>query len=233
MARHLEEKDNTRDKILEAASELFAEKGFQNTTVRDICKKSGAYQLSINYHFGGKENLFREVLLKAYEDTYEANIEERVKDLPPEKKLDEIISARVHSIFSNDKKGYFFKMGLSQTAIGKDDLFEEFAGPLMKKYFYFVRSVFEEFSDNTFNEFELNYCAYLLVSHISLFNLFKKAKAILFNPDILDKELENEKDYNPSEEELENFIHYVKKFIFAGVENLKQEKLNKMENIEK
>jgi len=224
MTKYSEEKDNTKIKIIEAAGEIFAEKGYQNTTVRDICKKANVYQLSINYHFGSKENLFKEVLYKTYQDTYEANIEKKVKDLSPEKQLEEIISSRAHSIFSNDKRGYFFKISLSQTA-EHNKLFEDIVYPIMKKNFYFVRSVFSEISNNTFDEFELNYCAYLLISHISIFNMFKKAKFILFNADNSQKDYNKENEYNPSEEQLEKFIIYVKKFIFAGVEKMKLEKL--------
>src|SRR3954463_2991584 len=52
----------TRKRLLEAAGEVFAEKGFKAATVRDICARAGANVAAINYHFGDKEGLYGEVV---------------------------------------------------------------------------------------------------------------------------------------------------------------------------
>ena len=49
----------TRRRILWAASEVFAEKGFWEATSADICMKANANSAAVNYHFGSKENLWR------------------------------------------------------------------------------------------------------------------------------------------------------------------------------
>jgi AcrR family transcriptional regulator len=51
-----------RDSLLEAAGELFAERGFRGTTVRAICKRAGTNIATVNYYFGGKEKLYTAVL---------------------------------------------------------------------------------------------------------------------------------------------------------------------------
>ncbi len=53
----------TRDRLIEASGELFAEKGFKETTVRDIIERAGANLAAVNYHFGDKEKLYEEIIL--------------------------------------------------------------------------------------------------------------------------------------------------------------------------
>ena len=55
----------TRERLLSAASRLFAERGFAKVTVRDICRRARANVAAVNYHFHGKAGLYEEVLRSA------------------------------------------------------------------------------------------------------------------------------------------------------------------------
>ena len=57
--------EKTREKLVEAAGRLFAERGYKRVTVRDIVQKAETHLSALNYHFGSKEELYREALLKA------------------------------------------------------------------------------------------------------------------------------------------------------------------------
>jgi TetR/AcrR family transcriptional regulator, regulator of cefoperazone and chloramphenicol sensitivity len=52
---------DTRQRLLEAAKRLFAERGFRKVTVRQICLAAGANLAAVNYHFHDKEGLYRTV----------------------------------------------------------------------------------------------------------------------------------------------------------------------------
>jgi AcrR family transcriptional regulator len=56
----------TRRNILDAATKIFAERGYGDASVREITRKAGANQAAITYHFGGKDGLYREVLQMAF-----------------------------------------------------------------------------------------------------------------------------------------------------------------------
>ncbi|HET9976479.1 MAG TPA: CerR family C-terminal domain-containing protein [Burkholderiaceae bacterium] len=55
--------ERARARLLAEASRLFAEKGYAKAATREICEAAGANVAAIHYHFGGKEGLYREVLL--------------------------------------------------------------------------------------------------------------------------------------------------------------------------
>ena len=50
-----------RDRLLDAAEELFCEHGFEGTSIRDIAAAAKCNIASVNYYFGGKEKLYQEV----------------------------------------------------------------------------------------------------------------------------------------------------------------------------
>jgi AcrR family transcriptional regulator len=59
--------DHTREAIIKAAVHLFADKGFDGTSVRDIVTKARVNQAAINYHFKTKDGLYLEVLRTAFD----------------------------------------------------------------------------------------------------------------------------------------------------------------------
>ena len=55
---------DTKDRILDVAEELFAAKGYQATSLRAITSKAGVNLAAVNYHFGSKESLVAEVIIR-------------------------------------------------------------------------------------------------------------------------------------------------------------------------
>jgi AcrR family transcriptional regulator len=50
-----------KDRLVDAAEELFCERGFKGTSIRDIAASAGCNIASVNYYFGSKEKLYEEV----------------------------------------------------------------------------------------------------------------------------------------------------------------------------
>jgi AcrR family transcriptional regulator len=57
---------DTRERLLESAGEVFAARGYQSATIREICNRARANVAAVNYHFGDKESLYEEVLTFAF-----------------------------------------------------------------------------------------------------------------------------------------------------------------------
>ncbi|HEY8094893.1 MAG TPA: TetR/AcrR family transcriptional regulator [Methylobacter sp.] len=64
----------TRNALLDHATDVFAERGFEGSSVREITRRATVNQASINYHFGGKEALYREVLRLAVDALSDASL---------------------------------------------------------------------------------------------------------------------------------------------------------------
>ena len=62
VAIHTDTPEGTRERLLVAAREVFAEHGFQGATVREICRRANVNLAAVNYHFNNKEALFASAL---------------------------------------------------------------------------------------------------------------------------------------------------------------------------
>jgi|SRR5664280_637658 len=56
----------TRAQILQVAGRIFAAKGFERATSREVCIAAGINMAAVNYHFGGKDGLYDAVLVGAH-----------------------------------------------------------------------------------------------------------------------------------------------------------------------
>lgn len=68
----------TRQALLDHATDVFAESGFDGASVREITSRATINLAAINYHFGGKEALYREVLRLAVNALSDASLLDEV-----------------------------------------------------------------------------------------------------------------------------------------------------------
>ncbi|EIC31278.1 MULTISPECIES: TetR/AcrR family transcriptional regulator [Methylomicrobium] len=100
--------ERTRNRLLTAASRIFAEKGFQEATIAEICEQAQTNIASVNYHFRDKETLY----LESWRFAFNRELSQYPpdggisRDAAPEKRL----AALIHSLIERvaDEDGYAF-----------------------------------------------------------------------------------------------------------------------------
>ena len=65
--------NDTKNRLLKSACEVFAKKGFRIATIADICKGAGTNIAAVNYHFRNKKTLYVEAWRQAFNRTIESH----------------------------------------------------------------------------------------------------------------------------------------------------------------
>jgi TetR/AcrR family transcriptional regulator, cholesterol catabolism regulator len=87
-----------REELLAIAARLFAERGFKNTTVRDIADAAGILSGSLYHHFDSKESMVDELLNTFQTSLWEKYDEIEASDLTPRAKLEAIVRTSFDAI---------------------------------------------------------------------------------------------------------------------------------------
>jgi len=120
--------DLTRNSLMKAATALFAEKGFDGASVREIVTRARANQAAINYHFGGKDGLYLEVLKSAIEAfTREESGAPNDGDLTREEALRRFIRQQLRPLLARDEIGRYLRIFAWETARPSEVLREAMA----------------------------------------------------------------------------------------------------------
>jgi AcrR family transcriptional regulator len=110
---------STKERLLENAVQVFAARGYQAATVREICQAAGTNVAAVNYHFGGKETLYRAVLWRIFEE-HEARAGRLEDDpsLPTDERLAVHIRGAVRNIYgpADEHSGEPFAIFLMEMA---------------------------------------------------------------------------------------------------------------------
>ncbi|KIC62454.1 TetR/AcrR family transcriptional regulator [Chryseobacterium taiwanense] len=112
--------------ILDIAEELIAKKGYEGTSVRDICSKANINVAMISYYFGSKEKmmsyLYQYRVLKTRENFSE--FADTIKDGKPEMQMKEMIKFIVTQLFKYNYFHGFVTQELRHTDNLKDELLD-------------------------------------------------------------------------------------------------------------
>jgi AcrR family transcriptional regulator len=119
--------DLTRQALITAALAVFAEKGFTAGSVRDITRRAKANGAAVNYHFGGKEGLYREVLrsaLAAFENNARVD-DAQGETLPRREALARFVHQQLVPLTKRDQFSRYVRL-FAWEHVSASDVFRDF-----------------------------------------------------------------------------------------------------------
>lgn len=206
-------KDGQKKKarLLEAATKVFAKKGFRDTTVSDICKTAGANVASVNYYFQSKEGLYAEVWRNAFNlalETYppDGGLGE---DSSFEERLGAMIKSMVYRMLDRGKlgcAGQILLMEISNPTEAIHLVKKDAILPLRKRF----ESLISEYLGKKASKKQIVFCVMSIINQCLMFGL-KNGQL----PPVL---------RSIGKEELcDSLANHITMFSLAGIEAVKQE----------
>ena len=156
--------ESTREKILNAAGEVFAEEGFEGATIRAITERAGVNVAAVNYHFRDKAELYTKVVLQAC--SVQAALRDAMADAAdsPEDRLRSIVHHFVRYLLDPARPGWMRRLKareLANPTAALDELVEKNLRPLRDE---FLRPTLRELTEGRFNQRELGLIASSVMS---------------------------------------------------------------------
>lgn len=171
----------TRQQILEAAGEVFAEAGFRDTTVREICRRADVNIAAVNYHFGDKEKLYAEVLRYSGQKCLAKY--PPLLDVGPEAPAEDKLRAFVHSfllrIFAKGSIAWHGKLmsrEMVEPTAALDSLIEERIRPMAG----LLRGIVAEILRGEASDEDVRLCSFSIVSQCVFYHHCRPVLARLF-----------------------------------------------------
>ena len=170
-----------RRQLLEAAGEVFAEVGFRDATVREICRRGGVNSAAVNYYFRDKESLYLEVMRYAHGKALAKY--PPLLGLPPDASAPEKLHAFVHSlllrIFDKGPTSWHGKLMLREMiepTSALDSLVEERIRPMAGELWKIVA----ELMDGDPQDERVRLCAFSVVSQCVFYHHCRPVMSRLF-----------------------------------------------------
>ena len=197
--------DTTRDRIVEAAGELFAERGFEGTTVRDICQAAGANVAAVNYYFRDKERLYIEAVVRAHRWRLDqAALPDWDANTPPRKKLADFILTFFRRVLGGPDDTWRTRLVMREI-MQPSAACAEIAQSNIRPQFEILQGILRELLPNASDE-ELHLTAFSIVGQCLFYHV---AGPIIRN-------LVEQREY--SSYDIDKLAEHVTKFSLAAIE---------------
>ncbi|MGB5083455.1 MAG: CerR family C-terminal domain-containing protein [Methylocystis silviterrae] len=138
--------ETTRTALIKAAASVFAEYGYDGGSVRLITQRAMANQAAVNYHFGGKDGLYREVLIvatRAVEENAFLDAEE-LDSLSPEEALRRYLHQFLLPLVRRDRVSRYLRI-FAWESVRPSEVFSAFVAHSPPRIFVLAERVVRRF----------------------------------------------------------------------------------------
>jgi AcrR family transcriptional regulator len=203
----------TYKRLLAAAVDVFAEKGYRDATIAEICKRANANIAAVNYHFGDKETLYKESWRYSFSEAIKTHPPDGGVsiDALPEERLRGQITALLHRVADKDNKEFLILQKEFANPTGLlNEIMEEVIRPLREK----TQASIRELIGSQVSDAEVQFCEISIISQC-------------INPVIVRRNRE-EMPGPPGIEDIEAYSNHVMKFSLAGLRAIRKESEKKV-----
>lgn len=175
---------DTQLRIMEAAGEVFSERGFDKATIREICRRAEANVAAVNYYFGDKARLYlstvrfwKGVAFEKYPHELETE-----KMAPPEIRLGTFIRSILYRILEYGKASWFGKL-IAREYFEPTEAVDVLIDEIIRPMYMYLYSIVKEILGRDADERNVRNCCESIVSQC---NFFLHAKPIVLKmfPDV-------------------------------------------------
>lgn len=159
----------TRDRLLREAELLFADRGFNGVTVREICSAAHANVAAVNYHFGDKLGLYREVMRVAIGAMREVTDTARAagQGLSPADRLRAYVSLFLHRLLTPGRETihHLIQREIADPTPLLDDLVEQGLRPRLE----YLAGIVAEMIESDSSDVRVKLCVMSIVSQTVMY----------------------------------------------------------------
>ena len=149
------EADDPRVRILSAAGQEFAEKGYEAATVRDICTAAGVNGAAVNYYFGDKQRLYIESVKHAHrERVRQVPPPDWLPGTPPETKLRDFVGNMIERMLGFDQPPWQVRLMLREI-LHPTDACRELVEDYIRPHFTMLVDILDELAAGSLSPAEL------------------------------------------------------------------------------
>ena len=168
----LKNSKKTRDKLIEAAGLLFAKRGFNVVTVRDIVNQAKVPLSSINYHFGTKQILYREVLLEACKDVSTSYVDQKkLLNIEPYEALYIFINESI-KLYKSDFVSRWKVALITRECWDPSNVFDDVMKEYLKPEADFMATLISRIVDKPLAHFQIRFAVVTLVGLLDSFSSY-------------------------------------------------------------
>jgi AcrR family transcriptional regulator len=178
----------TQRRIIEASGEIFADSGYRHTTIRAICDRAGVNVAAVNYHFGGKQNLYLAVLKHWRTKAFEENPLDLTlyAGRPPEERLRAFVATLLARVLNKDE-GSLFPRLMAQEFIQPTSALDVIIEETIRPAFNFLSETVGQLLGDSSSGDNVRFCCMSVVGQIFYFYMARPVVRKLFNQEGFDE----------------------------------------------